>query len=271
MESTGRLFDAEVEPVQGLAPWIGGKRVLSRRVIREILRIPHRCYAEPFVGMGGVFLRRPQRAPAEVINDAAADVANLFRVAQRHSEPLIAELVGMVISRVEFERQASLDPDTLTDIERAARTLYLQYCAFGGKVTGRSFGTDTLQRHGFRPRRLAELLRRVRERLEGVVIERMDAGAFLQRYDRPHTLFYLDPPYIGSERDYGAKLFAPADHQRIADLLSALQGCFVLSINDCERARALYGRFRVVEVELAYTINPDVADVRRRELIVSNR
>lgn len=271
MESMGRLFDAEVEPLRGLAPWIGGKRVLSRRIIREILRIQHRCYAEPFVGMGGVFLRRPQRAAAEAINDAGADVVNLFRIVQRHHQALLDAIAGMVISRAEFERHAATDPETLTDIERAARFLYLQYCAFGGKVSGRNFGTDTMQRHGFQPSRIAELLSRVHHRLEGVVIERLDAGAFLERYDRPHTLFYLDPPYIGSERDYGARLFEPADHRRIADLLAGLQGAFVLSINDCETARALYGRWRIVEVELAYTINPDAADVRRRELIVSNR
>lgn len=26
---------------------------------------------------------------------------------------------------------------------------------------------------------------------------------FLDRYDRPETMFYLDPPYFGSEGDYG--------------------------------------------------------------------
>lgn len=271
MESIGRLFDAEVEPLQGIAPWIGGKRVLARRIVREILRVPHRCYAEPFVGMGGVFFRRPQRAPAEIVNDAAEDVANLFRIAQRHPDTLIGAIAGLVISRSEFERQASLDPDTLTDIERAARFLYLQYCAFGGKASGRTFGVATEQPHGFQPARVAGLLRRIHDRLTGVVIERLDAGAFLERYDRPHTLFYLDPPYIGSERDYGAKLFAPADHRRIADLLDGIQGAFVLSINDCDMARRLFGKWRLIEVELSYTINPDAAGVRRRELIVSNR
>lgn len=116
-----------------------------------------------------------------------------------------------------------------------------------------------------------ELLRRVHQRLEGVVIEHLDAGAFLARYDRPYVLFYLDPPYIGCEDDYGAELFAPVDHRRIADHLAGLQGAFVLSINDCDQARELFGRWRLVEVELAYTINPAAASERRRELIVTNR
>jgi hypothetical protein len=38
---------------------------------------------------------------------------------------------------------AASNGDTLTDLERAGRFLYLQRLAFGGKVAGRSFGTET--------------------------------------------------------------------------------------------------------------------------------
>lgn len=271
MESNPRLFDDEVDVLQGLAPWLGGKRALAQRIIKEILRIPHRCYAEPFIGMGGVFMRRPRRATAEVINDASDDVVNLFRIVQRHPSALGDELAGMVMSRSEFRRLARLDPECLTDIERAARFLYLQYAGFGGKATGRVFGVDPGSPARFQPERVMRLLRRVHRRLEGVVIEHLDAGAFLMRYDRPYTLFYLDPPYIGCEDDYGAELFSAIDHRRIADLLAGLQGAFVLSINDCDQARDLFDRWRLIEVELSYTINPDAAGVRRRELIVTNR
>ncbi|SDF46191.1 DNA adenine methylase [Thalassobaculum litoreum] len=271
MESTPRLFENEVDTLQGLAPWLGGKRALARRVIREILRIPHKAYAEPFIGMGGIFLRRPQRAQAEIINDASGDVVNLFRLAQRHPNALAEELGGMLMSRAEFARLAKLDPEQLTDIERAARFLLLQYAGFGGKATGRTFGVDPSSSARFQPGRVKKLLQRVHARLEGVVIENLDAGAFLDRYDRPYTLFYLDPPYIGCEDDYGAELFSAADHRRIADHLVGLQGAFVLSINDCHQARELFGGFRLIEVELSYTINPQSAGVRRQELIVSNR
>lgn len=47
-----------VRPVQPIAPWLGGKRALSRRISERIAAIPHTRYVEPFVGMGGVFFRR---------------------------------------------------------------------------------------------------------------------------------------------------------------------------------------------------------------------
>jgi len=81
------------------------------------------------------------------------------------------------------------------------------------------------------------------------VIERLPYGSLMDRYDREGTLFYLDPPYINGEADYGAGVFEPADYQRLADQLGRIAGRFILSINDMPLAREVFGRFEVVEVE----------------------
>ncbi len=77
-----------VVPHRGAAPYVGGKKLLAARIIARIEKIPHLCYAEPFVGMGGVFFRRRLVPSAEVINDASRDVATFFRVLQRHFQAL---------------------------------------------------------------------------------------------------------------------------------------------------------------------------------------
>ena len=48
----------KVAPAAPVAPWLGGKKALHRKIIEKIEDIPHETYAEPFVGMGWVFLRR---------------------------------------------------------------------------------------------------------------------------------------------------------------------------------------------------------------------
>jgi len=182
--------------------------------------------------MGGVFLRRARRPRVEVINDVAGDVANLFRILQRHPQALLAELRWRPAMRAEFDRLKGARPQDLTDVERAARFLYLQTLAYAGKVQGRTFGVDPAQPHSFALPRLAPRLERLHDRLAGVVIENLDWADFLPRYDRPGTLFYLDPPYLGSESDYGSGLFVRADFERLAAALAALEGRFLLSIND---------------------------------------
>ena len=86
--------------------------------------------------------------------------------------------------------------------------------------------------------KLIPLLEAVHERLSSVVIECMDYKQFLQRYDRKTTLFYLDPPYLGHETDYGVGMFAREDFTIMADRLAQLEGKFILSLNDVPAVRA---------------------------------
>ena len=93
-----------VQPTRPVAPWIGGKRALAGLLIQRIAAVPHVRYVEPFVGMGGVFLRRRHRPKLEVINDIDRDVVNLFRILQRHYQQLLDVLKWQICSRAEFER-----------------------------------------------------------------------------------------------------------------------------------------------------------------------
>lgn len=149
-------------------------------------------------------------------------------------------------TRVEFERLVQIDPDTLTDLERAARFLYLQRTAFGGKVSGRNFGVDRARGGRFNLTTLEPMLEDLHSRLSGVVIECLDWSAFIPRYDSADTLFYIDPPYWGCEDDYGKAMFARSDFQRLAELLVTIRGRFILSLNDLPEVRSTFGAFELI-------------------------
>src|SRR5207253_5366920 len=91
-----------VRPVHPAAPYIGGKKNLARRLVDLIETIPHATYAEPFIGMGGVFLRRRSRPKAEVVNDWSKDVATFYRVLQRHYVAFLDMLRFQITTRAEF-------------------------------------------------------------------------------------------------------------------------------------------------------------------------
>lgn len=257
-----------VDPVSPPAAYIGGKKQLSARLVDLIERVPHVTYAEPFVGMGGVFLKRRLAPRAEVINDRSGDVSTLFRVLQRHYVPFMDMLRFQFTSRREFERLMATDPATLTDLERAARFLYLQRTAFGGKVSGRNFGVSPGMPGRFDVTKLGPMLADINERLAGVVIENLPFEAFIDRYDGPEVLFYLDPPYWGSEGDYGKDMFGPDDFTRLAQQLAGIKGWFVLSLNDAPAVRQTFAAFVLDEVDLTYTIN-NAAAKTVRELIIT--
>ncbi len=252
-----------------VAPWLGGKRTLYPAIIARIETIPHMTYVEPFVGMGGVFLRRRFKPRLEVANDLNGEIVNLFRILQRHYPQLLDVMRFQITSRRDFERLRGTEPSGLTDLERAARFLYLERLAFGGQVNG-VFGVAAQHGPRFSLSRIEPMLQSAHDRLDGVVFEALDWADVIARYDTPETLFYLDPPYFGGEADYGKGMFARADFTRMADLLSGINGAFILSINSTEDSRALFGRFHVAKVNLKYTISKAGA-TEAEELIVSNR
>ncbi len=259
-----------VEPLKPPAAYIGGKKQLAKTIVRCIERIAHETYAEPFIGMGGVFFRRRFAPKSEVINDRSGDVATFFRVLQRHYVPFIEMLRWQVTSGREFERLARTDPATLTDMERAARFLYLQRTTFGGKGAARTFGVSPGVSARFDVTKLGPMLEELHERLAGVVVECLPWAEFIRRYDKPGTLFYLDPPYWGGERDYGAGMFRREDYAELAAVLRRLQGRFIMSINDVPEIRRAFAGFSMRPVNVTYTVARTTRGAAR-ELIISDR
>ena len=258
-----------VSPAAPVAPWLGGKKTLHPMLIRKIEAIPHKTYVEPFVGMGGVFLRRRFRPRLEVANDLNGEIVNLFRILQRHYPQLMDVMRFQIASRRDFERLRGTDPATLTDLERAARFLYLQRLAFGGQIRG-VFGVSSMTTPRFSLSRLEPLLDAAHARLEGVVFEQLDWADVIRRYDSPETLFYLDPPYFGGEDDYGKGMFDRAAYAAMADQLAGIKGAFILSINATPEIRQVFGGFICDSVRLKYTVSSAGA-TEAEELIISNR
>lgn len=255
-------------PAVPLAAWVGGKRRLAPLIVERLRAMPHETYMEVFLGMGGVFLRRGWRSPVEVVNDRSEDVTNLFRVTQRHLPALLDYFSLQLSSRAEFERLAAVNPWTLTDIERAARFLYLQRLAFGGKVISQVFGVDPRAPGRLNPDGLPQLLRAVHGRLAGVTVECLDWRDFVDRYDTPGGLMYVDPPYWGSEGYYGPAMFSQADHADLAVRLRGLESRWLLSINDTPEIRALYAGCHLEPVALRYSISGGEG-VPAAELLIS--
>ena len=135
------------------------------------------------------------------------------------------------------------------------------------RCSGLTAALDPRSSAGFNLSTLEPLLADVHERLAGVVIEQLDWLAFIDRYDRPGTLFYLDPPYWGSEGDYGKELFGREQFEMMAERLGGLQGRFVLSLNDVPEMRGTFARFAMEEVDLLYGVGGGARPAK--ELIIS--
>lgn len=262
---------ADVKPVKPVAAYLGGKSRLAKIIVERINAIDHVTYAEAFVGMGGVFLRRTKKPKAEVINDYNQELATFFRVLQRHYVAFLDMMKFQITTQAEFKRLSNTDPLTLTDLERAARFLYLQKTAFGGKASGQNFGVMQERPASFDITKLGPMLEDVHTRLSGVVIMALPYQEFIKRYDRSGTLFYLDPPYYGSESDYGKELFSRDDFEILAGILSGIDGRFILSLNDMPEVRTIFSGFDIESVTTTYSIAAKQSGRgKAKEVLISN-
>jgi DNA adenine methylase len=245
--------------------YIGGKSRLARAVAA---RLPAcRCYCEVFGGAGWVlFAREPSYV--EVLNDVNGRLVNLYRVVRDAPDELAEALQLLPRSRKLFRELRKCyragDP-----VAAAAIYYYLVKNAFSGQV---SCGFSASKTYPGKYSMLADFKLWAR-RLNKVTIENLGYEDCLRRYDAADTAFYLDPPYVGTERYYGGD-FTTADHERLYGILKGLKGRWLVSYNDCGAVRALYDPYNVEEVRPRYCADKvEPRETRRaagRELLITN-
>ena len=247
-------------------PWIGGKRRLAEPLLR---RFPeHTCYVEAFAGAAALyFLKQPSEV--EVINDINGELVNLYRVIKHHLEEFIRQFKWALSSRQVYEWHQATPPETMTDIQRAARFFYLQKLSFGGKVEGQAFGTATTSPPRLNLLRIEEDLSQAHLRLQSTYIENLPWQRVVEKYDRPHTLFYLDPPYWETE-GYGVE-FGLDQYRQMAALAKDIDGSMVISVNDHPTMRDVFDDpcLYVDTVDITYTVGGGSGS-KARELVIWN-
>lgn len=201
---------------------------------------PHECYVEVFAGGAALYFMRPLAAPVEVLNDINGELLTLYRVVQNHLEEFVRQFKWALSSRQVFEWQKMTRPETLTDIQRAARFFYLQHHAFAGKVTGQTFGTATTG-PAINLLRIEENLSAAWQRLSGTYVENLPWLECAERYDRVHTFHYMDPPYWQTE-GYGVD-FPFENYEQMAQFMRRCKGKVMISLNDHPDIRRVFKGF----------------------------
>jgi DNA adenine methylase len=220
--------------------WIGGKRLLRNEIVKRIPSAINR-YIEVCGGAGWVLFAKERHADLEVYNDVNSDLVNLFKCVKYHPTELQRELSLFLNSRELFQEfKAQYETKGMTDIQRAARYFMLIKTSYGSDC--KSFGCIKKDVSS-----MVQYIEKISERLSKVVIENYDFQKLMKVYDRVEALFYVDPPYYGTEKYYQV-YFSNEDHIRMCEALKNIKGKFILSYNDCEFIRSLYKGFVIEEI-----------------------
>jgi DNA adenine methylase len=210
--------------------YVGSKWKIAQWVIAHFP--PHETYVEPFAGGANVLFRKPI-SQIEVINDIDGEVVNFFKVLRERTADLTAAIEWTPYSKAEWA--LSFEPAT-DELERARR-FYVRvrqsYGAAGSKHGWRFIRTKGVGgAHPPREWNRLHTLWAAARRLKQVMIEHDDGIDVIQRYDTEKTLFYVDPPYVLSERVAGpayAYEMTDLEHRELAAALRSVKGMVVLS------------------------------------------
>ena len=215
--------------------WVGGKKALREAIS---VRLHRKCdrYVEVFGGGGWVLFYKPV-GKFEVYNDFNSNLANLYRCVRDRPDELCRELTYTLNSREDFEyiRHILRTKGDIPDIRRAANFYQVIRQSYASGLD--SFGA---QPHNMW--RNFPIIHEASARLQTVIVENKDFEKLIAQYDRPNTIFYLDPPYYETEDYYEDVGFTKDDHIRLRDALMEIKGKFLLSYNDCPEIRELYSR-----------------------------
>lgn len=170
---------------------------------------PHNCWVEAFCGSAALTLAK-EPAPIEIINDLDNEIVNFFEQLRNNSEELCAQIELTPYAPQELIKARVFDCND-NDLERARKFLVQAMMAvngvFGDERGGFSF-SNSYSRNNREARvnrwcNLPDRLLKVVDRLRSVRVENQDARRLLQKFiNRPATLMYIDPPYLG-ERTNG--------------------------------------------------------------------
>ena len=254
--------------------WPGGKGWLAEAILTHFAA--HKAYVEACCGGAAVFWAKdPADSAAEILNDRDGELINFYSVLHKSGRRLVRQVDSMPYSRALFDRTRAEGPRG--SFARAVRFWYLNRVAFGAKRRGASFGVRVSKGSFVLPAGILTDLDATVQRLRGVSFESLDVVRLIDLYDRPDTLFYVDPPFWGLSQGYACR-FSAADHERLAAALGAVKGAFLLSYNDCPQIRGLYRGCRFVPLATRYSMGRNSASGRKaratgkaRELLITRR
>lgn len=225
--------------------WAGSKRQLVPK-LASFWTPSFQRYFEPFMGSACLFFAlRPRKA---VLSDANRQLVQTFRVVKKNPEKLAQSLEQLPMGRTAYYNLRSQNHRELSDVDAAARFIFLNRFCFNGLFRTNQAGEFNVPYASSKTGRLPTLhhlleasklfkgTRLLCEDFETVLAD-VGAGDFV----------YLDPPFAVSNRrvfrQYGPNEFGLDDLRRLASAIARIErrgAVFVLSYAYCSEALDLF-------------------------------
>ncbi len=225
--------------------WVGGKRQLLTQFKEKGLYPPKtfnsakNTYFEPFVGGGAVFFDLlPMKAS---INDINSELVATYNTIKTDVGSLVVELNSgeYVYDKEIFLNVRARKTDTISELKRAARFVYLNRTAFNGMYRVNKSGQFNVPFGRYNNPQICDEvnLRRVAQVLKDVQVSNTSYKYVLDQAKKGDFV-YFDPPYFpvsktASFTSYSNDVFLQNEQEELRDAFVELhkRGCYVMLSN----------------------------------------
>ncbi|WP_328340814.1 DNA adenine methylase [Micromonospora sp. NBC_00421] len=256
--------------------WAGGKTRYASTLVSAAPEFTG-TYREPFLGSGAVFFElNPAKA---VLSDANEELVTCFRQVAKDAEAVMKRLDEHPNTREHFAEIRRQDPAELSDVERAARVIYLNKTSFRGLWRVNRKGQFNAPYGAYdRPYYNRRTLLEAAKLLDGTEIRVADFAEQLDEASEGDWV-YLDPPYVplGGWADfqrYTPGQFGRDDHVRLCAAMKRASGrgaLVTLSNSDTPFVRQLFADdFHIARMATRRDINLQSDKRGSWDLVVTN-
>lgn len=268
------LFEIEAKRIfpKPFLKWAGGKTQLLDQLTPLFPKNFSR-YSEPFTGSAAVYwhlftLRERSQIDFSTskLTDSNAELINCYLVVRDD----VSELIKILYSHRQnhnkdyYYKIRALKTGHLSEIERAARFIYLNKTCFNGLYRVNRSGQFNVPMGSYKDPAIfdADELMTTSQALQNVEIKTADFREILD-WAQAGDFVYLDPPYApvsktSSFTSYTEKPFGELEQRELAGVFRELdkRGCLVMLSNSWVNSIVeLYREFTCIEVKASLAIN----------------
>ena len=246
----------------------GGKNRLSKFIGQSIhnLEIPNCTYIEPFAGGAGVALSLLLNGTVDsiVINDYDKAIYSFWRAIKQDVKPLIDKIEHTPVTIKEWYKQKEIYVSASSySVDLAFATLFLNRTNRSGILTAGPIGGYAQAGKWkldvrFDREALISKITTISAHSKNIFIYNKDIISLLRNYVPrfgDNIFIYFDPPYYKKGQELYKNFFAPADHQRIRDVITnEIHIPWIITYDDVDAISALYHDYAIRKFDLTYSV-----------------
>jgi len=227
----------------------------------------HVRYVEPYAGGAGAALNLlfEDAVDSIVINDANAGVYSFWHYLITESDRFIGCVQGKPITLEQWNIEHQIaTQEKNPSLELGVATFFLSRTNRSGVISAGPIGGNTLEKQEtaaykldcrFNKEDLVVRLQAIAERADRILVTQMDAMDCLRNLDPENVFVYIDPPYYVKGKSLYMNHYRHAEHQQLANyLLNEAQFKWMLSYDDVQEIRQMYGMLDLYNFPLSYTV-----------------